>query len=154
MNIQQKINPSTPNSKKYVPLRVDAELCRSIKTLPLTSGVYLMKGARGEILYVGKAVSLRKRVQSYFRKPNETLSKTDLLVEAITDIEHIATASEAEALILEASLIKQYQPKFNVELRDDKTYPFIEITKEEFPRIAVVRPQLKKISPPLVGGVR
>ena len=116
----------------------------TIKTLPLTSGVYLMKGAEGEILYVGKAVSLRKRVQSYFRKSNERLSKTDILVEAIKDIDYISTASEAEALILEASLIKQHQPKFNVELRDDKSYPFIEITKEDFPRIAVVRPNFKQ----------
>lgn len=119
-------------------------ILEKIKALPITSGVYLMKGAQGEILYVGKAISLRKRVQSYFRKAPERLSKTDLLVEAIKDIDYIDTASEAEALILEASLIKQHQPKFNVELRDDKSYPFIEITKEEFPRIAVVRPNFKQ----------
>ena len=124
---------------------------QKIKTLPLTSGVYLMKGVQGEILYVGKAISLRRRVQSYFRQSNKNLSKTDLLVEAITDIDYISTASEAEALILEASLIKQYQPKFNVELRDDKSYPFIEITKETFPRIAVVRPSPSLI-PALPAG--
>ncbi len=116
---------------------------QKINSLPLTSGVYLMKGKQGEVLYVGKAVSLRKRVQSYFRKSQGILSKTDLLVEAIHDIAHVPTASEAEALILEASLIKQYQPKFNIELRDDKSYPFIEITPEEFPRISVVRPNIK-----------
>ena len=132
---------------------------QKLKTLPLTSGVYLMKGAHGEILYVGKAISLRKRVQSYFRKSNEHLSKTDLLVEAIKDIDYIDTASEAEALILEASLIKQHQPKFNVELRDDKSYPFIEITGEEFPRIAVVRPSpippsLTLPTSPACGGAR
>lgn len=117
---------------------------QTIKSLPLTSGVYLMKGAQGEILYVGKAVALQKRVQSYFRPSKKRLSKTDFLVEAVKDIDYISTASEAEALILEASLIKQYQPKFNVELRDDKSYPFIEITKEAFPRIAVVRPNFKQ----------
>ena len=98
------------------------ELSDKIKTLPLTSGVYLMKDENGKILYVGKAVSLRKRVQSYFRKL-PTVSKTDFLVAGIRDIECLPTASEAEALILEASLIKQHRPKFNIELRDDKTYP-------------------------------
>ena len=118
------------------------DLSEKIKALPLTSGVYLMKDGSGMILYVGKAVSLRKRVQSYFRKL-PTMSKTDVLVAGIRDIEYLPTASEAEALILEASLIKQYQPKFNIELRDDKTYPYIEITGEEFPRVAVVRPREK-----------
>lgn len=113
-----------------------------IKQLPLTSGVYLMKNARGKILYVGKALSLRKRVQSYFRA-TKTFSKTDLLVKEIRDIECIETHSEAGALILEASLIKRYRPKYNIELRDDKSYPFIEITGEKFPRIAVVRPRKK-----------
>ena len=122
-----------------------------IKTLPLTSGVYLMKDTSRKVLYVGKAVSLRKRVQSYFReaapargRSSRTLSKTDWLVSEIQDIDYISTHSEAEALILEASLIKQYKPKYNVELRDDKSYPLIEITGEEFPRISVARPRIKK----------
>jgi excinuclease ABC subunit C len=109
----------------------------------LSSGVYIMKDENGNILYVGKAVSLRKRVQSYFRK-GRFLSKTDFLVSGIRDIECLPTASEAEALILEASLIKQHQPKFNVDLRDDKSYPYIEITNEEFPRVGVVRPRERK----------
>ncbi len=117
-------------------------LAEKIKFLPLTSGVYLMKDASGTIIYVGKAVSLRKRVQSYFRW-KKTNSKTDLLAADIRDIDTINTASEAEALILEASLIKQHQPRYNVELRDDKSYPYIEVTGEEFPRIAVVRPREK-----------
>lgn len=112
------------------------------KHLPLTSGVYLMKDRDGTVIYVGKAVSLRKRVQSYFRK-RKTMSKTDLLVENIADIDHIDTDSEAEALILEASLVKKYDPKFNVELRDDKSFPLIQITDEEFPRISVERPHQK-----------
>lgn len=115
-----------------------------VKNLPATSGVYLMKDKAGGVLYVGKAISLKKRVQSYFRPSRGAVSKTDLLVKEIADIDHIPTASEAEALILEAGLIKQYHPKYNVELRDDKSYPFIEITGEEFPRIAVVRPNSKK----------
>ncbi|MDP2653698.1 MAG: excinuclease ABC subunit UvrC [Candidatus Omnitrophota bacterium] len=119
-----------------------ADVKDKISALPLTSGVYLMKDGEGTVIYVGKAVSLRKRVQSYFRK-TKIFSKTDLLAAAIRDIAHIPTNSEAEALILEASLIKQYQPKYNVELRDDKSYPFIEITGEEFPRISVCRPRVK-----------
>ncbi len=111
--------------------------------LPLTSGVYLMKDDTGKVIYIGKAVSLRKRVSSYFR-PSRGFSKTDLLVSNIKDIDCIETNSEAEALILEASLIKQYDPRFNVDLRDDKSYPYIEITKETYPRISVQRPRQRK----------
>ena len=107
-------------------------LKEKVKNLPLTSGVYLFKDSDGQIIYIGKAISLRRRVESYFRGHHHSL-KTDLLVEYIQDIDFIPTHSEAEALILEASLIKQYQPKYNVELKDGKTYPFIQITKEEFP---------------------
>ncbi|HQP09971.1 MAG TPA: excinuclease ABC subunit UvrC [Candidatus Omnitrophota bacterium] len=112
-----------------------------IGKLPLTSGVYLMKDADGKVIYVGKAVALRKRVQSYFRRSRGAVSKTDLLVSEIAAIDHVNTASEAEALILEASLIKKYNPKYNVELRDDKSYPLIEVTGEAFPRISVERPR-------------
>ena len=122
-----------------------------IKKLPLTSGVYLMKNAGGKVIYVGKAVSLRKRVQSYFRESKGAVSKTDLLVCEMADINYIKTASEAEALILEASLIKKYGPKYNIELRDDKSYPFIEITGETFPRISVERPWVKKKSSKYYG---
>lgn len=114
------------------------DIKETIQSLPLTSGVYLMKDKEGSIIYVGKAVSLRKRVQSYFRKDTGSY-KTDLLVSVINSIDHINTASEAEALILEASLIKKHQPKYNIELKDSKTYPHIQVTKEEFPLISVVR---------------
>src|SRR3989344_3583973 len=110
-----------------------------IGALPLSSGVYLMEDASGKVIYVGKAVSLRKRVQSYFRPSRGVPSKTDALVNEIRVIDHIETASEAEALLLEASLIKKYQPKYNVELKDDKSYPYIEITGEPFPRISIIR---------------
>lgn len=101
-----------------------------------------MKNEDDKIIYIGKAVNLRKRVQSYFRK-NPTLSKTDQLVAEIHDIDTVDTHSEAEALILEASLVKQHMPKYNFDLRDDKSYPLIEITGETFPRVEIVRPQLK-----------
>lgn len=113
-------------------------LQQTIQSLPLTSGVYLMKDKDGTIIYVGKAVSLRKRVQSYFRKQTGSF-KTDLLVAAIDSIDYINTASEAEALILEASLVKKHMPKYNIELKDGKTYPHIQVTKEEFPLVSVVR---------------
>lgn len=116
------------------------DLQKKIAQLPLASGVYLMKNAAAEVLYVGKAVSLRSRVQSYFRKSQGERSKTDFLVSEIRDIAYIPTASEAEALILEASLIKEYQPKYNIELRDDKSYPYIQVTAGPFPLISVVRP--------------
>ncbi len=120
----------------------ESHIREKIKSLPLTSGVYLMKNIRGDVVYVGKAVSLRKRVQSYFRAAKGR-SKTDLLVAEIDTIDCVETHSEAEALILEASLIKQYKPKYNIELRDDKSYPYIEITKEKFPKISIVRPRVK-----------
>jgi len=116
---------------------------RFINNLPTSSGVYLMKDAHGTVIYVGKAVNLKKRVQSYFTK-RATATKTDFLVADIASIDHLSTESEAEALILEASLIKKYQPKYNVNLRDDKTYPFIEITAEEFSRVCVVRPRERR----------
>lgn len=110
-----------------------------IKTIPLASGVYLMKDASGKVIYVGKAVALRKRLQSYFRAAGHAFSKTGALVQEIRDVDYIVTTSEAEALLLEAGLIKKYQPKYNIELRDDKSYPYIEITREPFPRISLVR---------------
>lgn len=121
---------------------MDKNLQAKIKALPLTSGVYLMKNADGNIIYIGKAVSLRKRVQSYFRK-TKTMSKTDQLVAEIRDIATIDTYSEAEALILEASLVKEHLPKYNFDLRDDKSYPFIEVTGETFPRVEIVRPRVQ-----------
>ncbi|OGX59816.1 MAG: hypothetical protein A2306_05990 [Omnitrophica WOR_2 bacterium RIFOXYB2_FULL_38_16] len=119
------------------------ELRDKLKALPASSGVYLMKNVTGKVIYVGKAISLRKRVQSYFRTNKDSV-KTAKLVEDIRDIDHIETASEAEALILEANLIKQYKPRYNISLRDDKSYPLIEITIEEFPKISIVRPNKKR----------
>ena len=129
------------------------DLKAQIRVLPITSGVYLYKDVHATVIYVGKAVNIRKRVESYFRTNTKSL-KTDLLVSHIASIETIQTASEAEALILEASLIKQYQPKYNIELKDGKTYPYIQITKDEFPLVSVIRfsaRQFKEIKSDLYG---
>ncbi|MEK6795661.1 MAG: excinuclease ABC subunit UvrC [Spirochaetota bacterium] len=112
-----------------------AERIRSVPDLP---GVYLMKDAAGGIIYVGKAKSLKKRVQSYFNDGAKD-PKTMLLVEAINDLDYIATQSEVEALLLEAELIKKHTPHFNIDLKDNKTYPFIKVTDEPFPRIYKTR---------------
>ncbi|MEI8012261.1 MAG: excinuclease ABC subunit UvrC [Candidatus Omnitrophota bacterium] len=113
-------------------------LLDKIAALPLTSGVYLMKDSAGTIIYVGKAVNLRRRVQSYFRGASRSL-KTGLLADNIADIEVMLTHSEAEALILEAALVKEHMPRYNIELKDGKTYPYIEISGDEFPLVSVVR---------------
>lgn len=110
-----------------------------ISQIPNQPGVYLMKDSSGDIIYVGKARSLKKRVRSYFRKGNHTF-KTTVMVDHIKDFDYIVTDTEMESYILEANLIKKYQPKFNIRLKDDKTYPFIKITTyEDFPRIKKTR---------------
>ena len=112
-----------------------------VKKLPLGPGVYIMKSKRGKILYVGKASSLRKRASSYFSKVVD--SKTDSLLKNVDDIDYIKCRSSEQALILEAALIKEKKPKYNISLRDNKSYPYIEITKEKFPRIFISRPKAK-----------
>jgi excinuclease ABC subunit C len=107
--------------------------------LPATPGVYLMKDAAGQILYVGKAASLRSRVRSYFQASDGLAPRIQALVSEIADLEVIRTATEAEAFLLEDVLIKRHQPRFNVRLRDDKRYPYLRITDEPFPRILIVR---------------
>lgn len=108
--------------------------------LPDGPGVYLWKGGDGRILYVGKAKSLRSRVRSYFVQDHHESPKTRYLVNQITDLETIVVPSEAHALILEANLIKEYRPRFNIALRDDKSYPYIKVTVQEaFPRVYVTR---------------
>lgn len=114
------------------------QLRDKLASLPLTSGVYLMKDVAGEIIYIGKAVNLRRRVQSYFHSKTQG-PKTDLLVGNIADLDVIRTESEAEALILEAALVKEHLPKYNIDLKDAKSYPYIEITGDKFPRVSVVR---------------
>ena len=108
------------------------------QTIPLEPGIYKYFGSNKELLYVGKAKNLRKRVSSYF---NKTFSnyKTYELVRRIHSIEFTLVNSEQDAFLLENSLIKQYQPRFNINLKDDKSYPFIVIKKENFPRVFLTR---------------
>jgi excinuclease ABC subunit C len=111
-----------------------------LKHLPDRPGVYLMKGEDGEVLYVGKAKSLRSRVRSYFGAGATSSLKTQELVRRIADLETIVVGSEPEALILENNLIKEHRPRFNIHLRDDKSYPYIKVTVgEPFPRVFVTR---------------
>ncbi|MEM6520318.1 MAG: excinuclease ABC subunit UvrC [Cyanobacteria bacterium P01_D01_bin.71] len=125
----------------------DSERLEAIlKELPLVPGVYFMKDARGEILYIGKSKKLRNRVRSYFRDTHRHMPRTAIMVMQIVDIEFIVTDTEAEALALEANLIKQHQPHFNVLLKDDKKYPYLCITwSEDYPRIFVTRKRRKNL---------
>ena len=108
--------------------------------LPESPGVYLFKDAAGAILYVGKAGALRNRVRSYFLESRWADAKTGSLVREIADLETIIVDNESEALALEHNLIKQHRPKFNIILRDDKTYPYIRFTAfEKYPRVYVTR---------------
>ncbi len=111
--------------------------------LPLAPGVYLYKDEYGQVLYVGKAKSLRNRVRSYFNDDRLAEAKTGRLISEARDIDYIQVDNEKEALALENNLIKQYKPRFNVLLRDDKTYPYIKLTAEQYPRVYVTRRVLK-----------
>jgi len=120
------------------------ELREKVANLPTQPGVYLFQDAAGAILYVGKALSLRSRVRSYFLDKTQQDAKTGSLVREIADLEYIVVDNEKEALALENNLIKKHQPKFNILLRDDKTYPYIQYTAyEKYPRVYVTR-RLKK----------
>ncbi|MCK8824080.1 excinuclease ABC subunit UvrC [Fuchsiella alkaliacetigena] len=115
-------------------------LKRELANLPTEPGVYLMKNKAGQVIYVGKAKSLRKRVRSYFQKSRQHSFKTKALVKRIADFDYLVTDSEVEALILEANLIKKHNPKFNIRLKDDKSYPYLKITaQEDYPRVFMTR---------------
>src|ERR1700682_4351322 len=119
-------------------------LDEKLKEIPSSPGVYLHKDAAGKILYIGKAKNLRSRVRSYFQS-NQPLQfgydiKTRELVRQIADVEFIVTDNEVEALILEATLVKQHQPRFNYKLKDDKSYPHLKLTiNEPFPKVVITR---------------
>src|ERR1700722_10768993 len=115
------------------------ELREKVAQLPLSPGVYLYKDAGSRIIYVGKAKSLRLRVRSYFSEDKLADVKTGTLIAEARDIEYILVDNEKEALALENNLIKQHQPRFNILLRDDKTYPYIKLTAEKYPRVYVTR---------------
>lgn len=120
-----------------------SELLDKVKNLPLKPGVYLFKNAKGQTLYVGKARKLRNRVSSYFRQSGHHSPRITVMVGHITDLEVYVVDSEAEALILENELIKKHHPRYNVMYRDDKSYPYICITKEERPRVFPTRTVIK-----------
>ena len=111
------------------------DISEELKKLPKTPGVYMHKDSLGEVIYVGKAINLRNRVSSYFRK-----TSVRAMVSNIAEFEYISCATEMEALLLECNLIKKYMPRYNILLKDDKSYPFIEVTtNEEFPRVISTR---------------
>src|SRR5690606_27909102 len=115
-----------------------SELLQKASTLPKNSGCYFMKNKRGEVIYVGKAKNLKNRVTSYFNNSAKG-PKTQFLVGHIKDFEFIITSTEAESYVLENNLIKQYKPKYNIRLKDDKSYPYLMVNyNEEFPRLEYV----------------
>ncbi len=113
------------------------------KQLPQKPGVYLFKDSAGKIIYAGKAIKLKSRVKSYFQKGKPKDAKTKVLASKIRDVEVILTDTEAEALILEDTLIKKHKPRYNILLRDDKSYPYVKITNEMYPKIFVTRNRYK-----------
>jgi excinuclease ABC subunit C len=115
------------------------DLHQKIKTIPTNPGVYLYKNAEGEVIYVGKAKNLRARVRSYFVEGASDNAKTGSLLREAVDIEYIIVGNEREALALENNLIKEKHPRYNILLRDDKSYPYVKLTAERFPRIYVTR---------------
>ena len=120
------------------------DIQEQLKKLPGEPGVYLMKDENDKIIYVGKAISLKNRVRQYFQSSKNHSSKVKSMVKNIKSFEYIITDSELEALILECNLIKKYRPKYNVLLRDDKTYPYIKVTiNEDYPRVLKVRKVLR-----------
>lgn len=120
---------------------MDSSLEYKVKTLPLSPGVYNFLDENGTVIYVGKAKNLRNRVSSYFREKNQ-VGKTRFLVRHIHDLLHICVDTETDALLLENKLIKKFQPRYNILLKDDKTYPWICITSEDFPRVFFTRKKI------------
>ena len=113
-----------------------------IAVMPSTPGVYMYFDAEGTVIYVGKAKNLKRRVSSYFNRTHDSV-RTNLLVRAIADLKYIVVPTEQDALNLENSMIKEYQPRYNVLLKDDKSYPWIVVTKETFPRVFMTRKRIK-----------
>ncbi len=114
-------------------------LAQTLSQIPDVPGVYMMLDRNGDVLYIGKAVSLRNRVRSYFQDSAAHHIRTQAMVERVVDVRTIVVTNEVEALILEANLIKRYQPPYNVRLRDDKRYPYLKVTNEVFPRVVFTR---------------
>ncbi len=117
----------------------DEKVAERLKSVPKKPGCYIYRDESGDVLYVGKAIDLRSRVRSYFRQSTNHGVRIERMVHKIRDIEWIVVDSELEALVLECNLIKEHRPPYNVRLRDDKSYPFIVVTKEAFPRVLFTR---------------
>lgn len=117
-------------------------LAEKISILPDSPGCYLYYDAAGTVIYVGKAKNLKRRVSSYFNRKHDSI-RTTLLVKNIADMRYIVVPTEADALNLENSLIKEYKPHYNVLLKDDKSYPWIVVTKEHYPRVFLTRMRIK-----------
>ena len=119
-------------------------VAEKLKLLPDSPGVYLMKDARGKIIYVGKAIVLKNRVRQYFQSSRNQSPKVRAMVSHVADFETIMTANEVESLILEANLIKKHRPRYNIRLKDDKSYPYVKVTvQEEYPRVFITRRVLR-----------
>jgi len=129
-----------PNDK---PILINQEVLEKIATIPTAPGIYQFFNSTKKIIYIGKAKNLRNRVRTYFHSFNSMSPKTLALVEKICDIEIIIVDNEAEALILEDTLIKKYKPQYNILLKDNKSYPYIKITNEPYPRIFITHQILK-----------
>ena len=114
-------------------------IAEKLKTLLTKAGIYIHKNAAGKIVYVGKAKNLRNRVRQYFQSSRHQDPKTKQLVKVIADFEFIVVDNEVEALVLESNLIKKHKPRFNVFLKDDKSYPHLKLTNEPFPKVVVTR---------------
>ncbi len=116
------------------------ELLEKVSHLPTTPGVYLWRDQYNRIIYVGKAINLRNRVRSYVRNDANRAPKVAAMMKRAVDVEIIQTKTEMEALILENTLIKEHEPKYNIRLRDDKTYPYVKISvQEDYPRVYMTR---------------
>ncbi|MBD3233180.1 MAG: excinuclease ABC subunit C, partial [candidate division Zixibacteria bacterium] len=121
-------------------MNIPQHLKDKLNTLPGDTGVYIMKNASGKVIYVGKAKNICNRVRSYFQSSRAFDPKTEIMVSKIADFEVLVTDSEMEALILEANLIKEHRPRYNVDLKDDKRFPYIKITmQDQFPRVEITR---------------
>ncbi len=136
----EKVCPNAAlKSKRSSGYNLPVTIAEKLKTLPTRAGIYIHKNDAGRIIYVGKAKNLRNRVRSYFQSSRNHDPKTRQLVKLIADFEFIVVDNEVEALILEANLIKKHKPRFNVFLKDDKSYPHLKLTNEPFPKVVITR---------------
>ena len=113
-----------------------------LKQAPKDPGVYQFLNSEKKIIYIGKAKNIRTRIRSYFQQSNKMSPKTVTMLKHINDLEWIVVRSEVEALMTEANLIKKYKPRYNIDLRDDKSYPFIRVTNEPYPQVFLTRKKM------------